>query len=89
MEKDPDLAEDFFGMQARIAKYTPLFLLQTSQFFNIANIALIGVGVHHQEAAKALYAFIELLYDIVSPKPSQHSFEVIQSSYPQIVSMLS
>ena len=64
-EEKPELTEDFFGMLIRYGRYTPQLMLMSNSWPTILELSLMGIGIDHKQAAKSLYAWLEVLCKLV------------------------
>ncbi|KAL4433311.1 hypothetical protein ABPG74_017415 [Tetrahymena malaccensis] len=69
--ENPDLVEDFYGFVGRFLKYFPGIFLSSQFLHSILSSIQIGIKLQHREAAKALFALMELLYEIINTKHVQ------------------
>ena len=53
----PDIAADFFGMSMRYMRYCSKVIFGSSQIEGLIQFAIVGIGIEHREAAKALCLF--------------------------------
>ena len=58
-ESNPDLAEDFFGMNTRFMRYAPNIILYSGQLDGLLALCNLAVGVGHREIANSVYMFVE------------------------------
>jgi len=59
MKSKPDIVDDFFGMCMRYIKYCPNIYYEMPHWPDIVKLAILGIGIDHAPAAKALYMFID------------------------------
>ena len=62
----PDIAADFFGMAMRYMRYCSKVIFGSTQIEGLIQFAIVGIGIEHREAAKALCLFFSQLFECFS-----------------------
>ena len=66
-DEHPDLVEDFFGMLTRYMRYLPSAVMTSRSLITNLKFAETTIGMNQADAAKCVYAFIEMLFKACSP----------------------
>ena len=67
IEANPELSEDFFGMNMRFMRYAPKIVIECDKLDAVLDLCYKAIGVEDKSIANAVYGFIESLYMVMWP----------------------